>query len=54
MINTLLNYMQPLAFGVFIIAGTLCLFAKKWDQAAVNFAIANANFWVFYSGSIFK
>ena len=54
MIQALLNLIQPLAFIIFLVAGLLCLIAKRWPEAWINLAIANANLAIFYSDKIFK
>jgi len=54
MIQTILDFIQPLVSLVFVVAGVLCLLTKNWHQAIVNLSIANANFWIFYGHRFFQ
>ena len=54
MVQVALNLLQPMAFGVFLVAGILCLITKQWHQAWINLGIANANFAIFYGARFFN
>jgi 4-hydroxybenzoate polyprenyltransferase len=48
MIETLLNWLQPVTVLVFIVAGILSLLVGKQTQGAINLALALCNFVIFY------
>ena len=50
----ILNWIQPLAVLVFVIAGLASLLLRRWHQASVNIGIGLANFFVFYGEKIFN
>jgi len=54
MIQSILNFVQPLAVVIFIIAGILSLMLKQYHQGAINLCIALANFMIFYGGRFLK
>ena len=52
MIQTLLDWLQPVTVLVFIVAGILSLMLGKLTQGAINFALALCNFVIFYGFKI--
>ena len=54
MIQTILNWIQPLVVIVFFTSGVLCLIIKEWKFGLVNLSIAQANFFIFFGDKIFK
>lgn len=48
MIETLLNWLQPVTVLVFVVAAVLSFMLGKLTQGAINVALALCNFVIFY------
>ena len=48
MLQTILNWCQPLSVIVFIVSGIAALGLGLWTQGAINLCFAVANFFIFY------
>ncbi len=54
MIQTILNWIQPLTVLIFVLAAILCFITRDYRVGTINFCISITNFMIFYGGLIFK
>ncbi len=53
MIETILNWLQPITVLVFVVSAILSFMLGKLTQGAINTALAICNFVIFYGFRIF-
>jgi len=54
MLQTILNWCQPLTVVVFIVSGVISLALNLKVQGAINLCLALTNFFIFYGSRFLK